>query len=310
MLKLAKAPPPAGRSKGRNAVESQSKCRTDWGLSRTALTRAEQAAGAERQTADNTAEIQRREDGGTALAIKNRILGAGPSGAPAAPKRRKRTSAIALRDAENIIAAARFALRIGLPLNRFVTLHLDAAGIADPMKAIGRLAKLMGDWIRVNGGGFAYVATREAGDGKGEHMHLLLHVPARLRARFNRRQSGWLRAIGARRAAGVIVSKPVGRFYFTPESDLEARVHYAENLKGTLAYLLKGAEPKALERLALPRAESGGELEGKRCFHSENIGRTARRRTTASNPQGGGGALGNQPVELGNRCSSGPPHKS
>ncbi len=291
MSKLAKAPRPVGRSKGRHAIEPKSEYQTDWRVSRLALAIGERAAAPNGQAADKSLEKRPREQGGTALAIKIRTLGAGLSVAPAARKRRKWTSAIAMRDAENIIAAAHFAERIGLPLNRFVTLHFEAAGIAEPVKAIGRLAKLMGDWLRVNGGGFAYVAARESGGGKGEHVHLLLHVPARLRARFNGRQSGWLRAIGAKRAKRVIRSKPVGRFYFTSASELEARAHYAQNLKGTLVYLLKGAEPKALERLALPRAEPGGDLEGKRCFHSENIGRTARQRFEARNPHWGRGIV-------------------
>jgi hypothetical protein len=221
---------------------------------------------------------------GTRLANYNNCIGAGPSLVPTQGVRRRRSTAVSLREAENIIAAARFAERIGLPLVRFTTVHFEAAGITDPVKAIGRLLKLMGDWLRVKGGAFAYVATREAGYSKGEHVHLLLHVPADLRAGFNRRQGGWLRAIGARKARGVIVSKPVGRSYLTAESDLNARGHYADNLAGTLAYLLKGAEPDALELLALPRAEPGGELHGKRCFHSENIGRAARARGPQHSP--------------------------
>jgi hypothetical protein len=36
----------------------------------------------------------------------------------------------------------------GKPLNRMLTIHLDKAGIADPVKATGQLLKLMGDWLR------------------------------------------------------------------------------------------------------------------------------------------------------------------
>jgi hypothetical protein len=230
------------------------------------------------QPPTNKQETSHEEILGTHLATYSKATGAGASLVKPVRVKRKSSTAISLRDAENLIAATRFAERIGLPLVRFTTVHLGAAGIADPVKAIGRLLKLMGDWLRVNGGAFAYVATREAGGSKGEHVHLLLHVPADLRAGFNRRQSRWLRAIGARRARGVIVSKPVGRSYFAAHSNLDAREHYADNLAGTLAYLLKGAEPDALELLALPRAEPGGELHGKRCFHSENIGRAARAR--------------------------------
>lgn len=223
---------------------------------------------------------------GTHLATYSEGTGAGASLLTLARVKNRRSSAISLRDAQNIIAAARFAEHVGLPLVRFTTVHFEAAGITDPVKAIGRLLKLMGDWLRTNGGAFAYVGTRETGGSKGEHIHLLLHVPAALRAGFNRRQGGWLRAIGARKARGVIVSKPVGRVYLAGRSDPGARGHYADNLSATLAYLLKGAEPNAHERLALPRAQSGGHLLGKRCFHSENIGRAARaRNATAPDPE-------------------------
>ena len=219
-----------------------------------------------------------REDFGSFLANKKEATGECQFLASAARKQGKRSLAIALQDAANIIEAAAFAEAIALPLNRFVTIHFEAGGITDQVKATGKLAKLMGDWLRVNSASFAYVGVRETGEAKGEHVHLLMHVPAALRGRFNRRQPGWIRKMGAARKVRVTYSRPVGRFYYHPGTDAEAREQYLVNLQVAVGYLLKGTDPAALERLGLSRQEAGGELTGKRCFHSENIGRTARKR--------------------------------
>ncbi len=38
-----------------------------------------------------------------------------------------------------------------MPFNRFTTVHWQAAGVADGLKATGRFLKLLGDWLRSNG---------------------------------------------------------------------------------------------------------------------------------------------------------------
>ncbi|MDO9491437.1 hypothetical protein, partial [Acetobacterium sp.] len=58
------------------------------------------------------------------------------------------TTALSERDAGKLLEATARALQIGLPFNRFSTVHWDAAGVADGLKATGRLLKLIGDWLR------------------------------------------------------------------------------------------------------------------------------------------------------------------
>ena len=212
---------------------------------------------------------------GTVAAKKDSLSGAGQA---KVGSNVRSTTAISYRDAANLLDAAAFAATIGIPLNRFFTVHTEAGGATDALKARARLTKLMHDWVKSRGGRFAHVTVRESGDQKGEHFHMLLHTPAGLRFEFNQRQSKWLRTAGLKRAKGVSHSRPVGRFYYFGASDLPAGEHYAANLAEALGYILKGAEPTARERLAIWRCEPGGELSGKRCFHSENIGRTARKR--------------------------------
>ena len=216
---------------------------------------------------------------GTVAASKLSPIGAGQ--AKVGSKVRS-TTAISYRDAANLLDAAAFAATIGIPLNRFLTVHTEAGGATDALKTRARLAKFMSNWVASKGGRFAHVTVRGTGEGKGEHFHMLLHIPAGLRVGFNQRKSKWLRTAGLKRAKGVSHSRAVGRFYYFGTSGFPGGGHYAANLAEALDYMLKGAELKARERLAIRRCEPGGELQGKRCFHSENIGRTARSRVLIS----------------------------
>lgn len=223
-----------------------------------------------------TAEKRPSNAIGTLGANKDSILGAGQAGVGS---KVRSTTAISYRDAANLLDAAAFAAAIGIPLNRFLTVHTEAGGATDALKARARLAKLMHDWVRSKGGRFAHVTVRESGEGKGEHFHMLLHVPAALRDGFNRRQARWLRLAGLRRARGVAYTRPIGRSYYYGGGDHLTAKRYADNLAEALGYLLKGTDSKAAHRLRLQRIKDGGALRGKRCFHSENIGRLARERS-------------------------------
>ena len=193
-------------------------------------------------------------------------------------RRVRRSTALTLPQVRNIITGAQFAAATGAPLNRHTTFHFEAAGIADPVATLRAYTKLMRDWLRTQGAPFAYIWVREAGEHKGEHAHLLLHVPADLIAAFARRERGWRKRIGAQRALGAFRSTPVGRSYRHAESGIQYGELYNDALAGIVSYLVKGAEPPAVKALGLTRVESGGELWGKRTGMSENIGRAARRR--------------------------------
>lgn len=191
--------------------------------------------------------------------------------------RERRSDSLSLAAVENIIAAAYFAWTIGLPLNRFTTIHWQHASVADPLAATGRFLKLAGDWLRSRGAGFANVWVREGGETKGEHVHMLLHVPADLARAFGHRQRRWLKACGVTRRRGVIRSRPVGRSIHHADRHTMFGEPYEQHLEAGIGYLIKGADHAARDGLNLSRVSDGGTLTGKRCGWSQNVGIAARR---------------------------------
>jgi hypothetical protein len=173
----------------------------------------------------------------------------------------------------NIDRAVSHALEIGLPLNRFVTINWEAAGIEDCTRATGRFLKQAGDWLRRLGRSLAYVWVQERGARIGQHVHILLHVPADLARRFSGLQRGWLKACGARFHKGLIKSRCVGRSYRAAGISMQGA--YCENLERVVGYLLKEGPP-SIGRKAAERQRRRSFVRGKRCSTSENIGALAR----------------------------------
>ncbi len=161
-----------------------------------------------------------------------------------------------------------------MPLNRFTTIHWEAAGVADPLSATGRLLKLMGDAMRANGSAFAYVWVRENGPGKGEHVHILWHGAVHLPV-LKRRIRAWLKLCGGRSVKGVCRTDAINRSLC---SALIGDAAYFANLREVLGYQLKGADAEARDALGIRRAEPGGRIVGKRSGASANIARSARLR--------------------------------
>lgn len=227
------------------------------------------------ETAENGAPGQ----AGTGLAIINKIQGCGliPAGREwgGARNRANRVSSfLTLAQCEALIAAADHAERIGLPFNRHWTVHYATAGIAeaDAARFIGRLNKITGEYSRRHGGRYASIWVREGGDGKGGHVHILMHVPAYLSLKGRTRR--WVRLAGGECRSGVSYIRAVAGRVAAADSGGE---HYAANAAKVRAYLLKGAHPAARQALGLDRKAEGGPIIGKRCGWTENIGQTARR---------------------------------
>jgi len=198
------------------------------------------------------------------------------TGASRTLMRGKRSTALSKKDAENIRAAGVYTAQEHRELNRFTTIHFDAASLADPVWAIGRMMKLAGDWLRIKGAVPTYIWVREAGERKGDHVHILWHVPPDLIRQFAKRERGWRKLIGAKPRKGAFKTKPVGLSYSHGAYQLQYGRHFAEASKGLFDYILKGVEPKAAAALGIVRTEPGGELWGKRCGMSENINQSAR----------------------------------
>lgn len=206
------------------------------------------------------------------------------------------SESLSLKQATNIIEAAQFALAIGLPFNRHLTIHWERAGITDSRAATAtaRFIKLASDWIAKRGGQVAWAWVRENGDSKGSHVHILIHVPYRLITGENgaglhadntalKQRKGlgnmprrWL-AIITRKPyrAGTVRTTRIGR---TACAAMSAPPVYHVNLAAVVGYVLKGVSADVQRALALDRIAAGGRVIGKRAGTSQNVGRAARQR--------------------------------
>ncbi len=220
---------------------------------------------------------------GTMAAINSANLGVAaisalPSGKGGARNRRDRTSYyLTGPQVANVIAAAEFALQIGLPLNRMITVHWQAAGL--PLErmawATGKLLDLASKTFSRRGGRTAWIFVHEGGEKKGGHCHILIHVPADALDALVRLQKRWLKAVtGKPYRAGVIKGKPIGGRKGLERSNPKL---YVENVNRALSYLVKGTGEDVAKILGMARAEYGGLVIGKRCGTSQNIGQKARR---------------------------------
>ena len=224
------------------------------------------------------------------LASANKPARSPRKGWGGARNRRDRTSdRITAAQASDLIEAAAHAERIGLPLNRHCTIHWGKSGIPDSLagRATGDYLRRAGEWLRGRGMPFAYAYSREVGEGKGSHAHILLHVPPAARAAFGHRHPRWARLAAhcsSRLPIGTVRSVAIGG----ARAGAGAGAIYADNLDFVVGYILKGvtrSDARALSLRRRPRRDgsapndwgTGGCIIGKRVGWSENIGRAARR---------------------------------
>lgn len=154
------------------------------------------------------------------------------------PRARRVSHSLTAGQRQSIGSAAIFAIRLGLPLNRFITVNWSTAGVRNGFESTQAFIKRCGDWLRARGVRLAYVRVRE-GVG-GDHVHILLHVPEHLIPTFWPAQNRWLRAVGAGFSKGSVLTRPVGRGYGDyrrcPRS-------YLSNLRHVVRYLWKLNQP-------------------------------------------------------------------
>lgn len=178
---------------------------------------------------------------------------------------------LTLRQAQDLMAAAQCALRIGKPLTRHLTVRLERQGIADcdAVKAIGRLITLLRDHVRnTNGGEIAYIWSREHGAVIGGHVHILLHLPADYIWRGQRVQLWLERISGLQYKKGAIKTTRIGG---TANACEQNPGRYLANLVTIASYLVKGSCPKTGSAIGLEHAKAQGRIIGKRCGKSLNI---------------------------------------
>lgn len=181
------------------------------------------------------------------------------------------TDYLTLRQARNLMAASQYALVIGKPLTRHLTVRLEQQGIADTdaVKAIGRLITLLRDHVRkTTDGEIAYIWSREHGAVIGGHVHILLHLPAGYIWQGQRVQR-WIERLSTRAyRKGTIKTTRVGRNAKAYEQNPGL---YLANLATVVGYIMKGTGPDASAVLQLEKAQAQGRVIGKRCGMSLNI---------------------------------------
>lgn len=191
--------------------------------------------------------------------------------------RRKTTDAIGLDIAADVLAALRHTGHVGLTPNRHLTINLEAAGITDPVKAVGKLMKLMRDGARRHHQSLSYIWVRERGDKVGEHVHILVHVPPALSGWWQRRKAGWLKRIGAHRGRGISKTTIIRGAQIKASAAVTCPELFEANLRNVTAYVLKHCSAE-VQRLLGIVSEGPCALIGKRVSISENLHRAARSR--------------------------------
>lgn len=189
--------------------------------------------------------------------------------------RDRQSKALTRSQVLNLNAAAAHALRIGLPMNRHVTLHLAKLGIegAAVMPVLSPVLKACREYLNRHGYGTTFLWVRERGP-SGDHVHILIHLPDALSRRLLRRLRIWLQpASDARYRAGVQRTRKVAGWDAFKRGE---PAKYLANLTEVYAYLIKGANSDTHARLKLSKRRKGGLIIGKRCGTSQNIGKGAR----------------------------------
>jgi hypothetical protein len=176
-----------------------------------------------------------------------------------------------------ILASVDAMVARGMQPNRFLTVHWEKLGVvpAAALEKQSRFIRLARDWARKRGHeiGWLWIRENDFGDGmKGEHVHILLHIPEPIIGEFTRRMTRrWLlRVTGGKYVKGGARFDTIGQ----RASDYRnAPEIYRENLsKLVVGYLLKGASKEAAHELTLPRWNDGGRIVGKRWGRSQNLG--------------------------------------
>lgn len=228
--------------------------------------------------AKGTAQKRAFGQSGTALAIKDKKQGCGliPTrvGWGGARNRADRSSQhLSLSQCRAMLAAAQHAADIGRRFNRHWIIHYQRAGIAehDAARFVGRLLKLAGDYARRGKGKMTAIWVRENGEGKGGHVHILLHLPSHLSTVGKTRR--WVGLAGGRCHAGVSHMRAIAGRVKAADSP---SAHYQRNVEAVRDYLMKGASREAGIALGLARFDHAGLIIGKRCGWTQDIGQAAR----------------------------------
>ncbi len=202
----------------------------------------------------------------------------GSGGSKVARRNRRLTTSLTAANVCLIKRGVHHSQRIGLPVNRMMTVDWDLGGVADAQVARERLLKLIYDWIRCRGHETAWVWVMEHGRKHGMHSHILIHVPPTLKKELNRRMRGWRKAAGLSWKKGVMNSRPIG---YSERAALLQGIEggvYQVNLVRTCQYITKAADAAARRLYGITSFRQYSVVEGKRCGTSRNVGAAAIKR--------------------------------
>ena len=239
-----------------------------------------------------TAENRQSGQAGTALAINSDNLSCRlvPAARGTWGGRRNRADRVSqtltAEQCRKLIAATLFARSIGLPFSRHWTIHYQMAGIEprEGAQFIGTVLNAAGKAAKRHGGQLAAAWVRENGIGKGEHCHILMHLPRGMNLKNKTRR--WIVGAGGTYRQGVSEVRSIGGSLLSAETGGE---HYELNAGDVLAYLLKHGDDRAAELLGLTRFGHRGSVTGKRCGSTQNIAEGAQiKHGLALSPVGGG----------------------
>lgn len=195
-----------------------------------------------------------------------------------------------------MIRAAAFSGQIGKPLNAILTInaaHLQRIGeggifgVGHLWDGLQNLHELMRKWVSARGVFWASIWVREWSrrgyEGQaGEHWHIALHLPKRLRADFAKQVAKWTgEAVGAVSPAATV---SVGHAW-------HLGVRHGRGGPENIAAYFGKSEPSTIERygrrvanpdkprsVGVYRFGGSGPIEGKRFHISKTLGTTAQAR--------------------------------
>jgi len=193
--------------------------------------------------------------------------------------RRKQSAHVELATARDVRAALCHAIHMGIPPNRHLTIDLEAAGAADPISAIGKFLKLLSDAARRRGEKVSYVWVRETGDTVGDHVHILLHVPA-IPNWFARRKARWLRLSGLTPIRGGSRTRVIKGCAQDELGNFKSPELYAANLNTLESYLMKHCSIEVEQGFGIS-SRGPSLVVGKRVSISQNLHRSARARCSS-----------------------------
>lgn len=193
-----------------------------------------------------------------------------------------------------LLDAAAFALATGRVFQRHWIVHYGKAGVQprDGMRFVSKLLNLVSKQARREGGEMTALWVRERASDYGEHVHILLHLPADMRLHGRTRR--WIEA-ALRHANGVFrhqyaPARPRARGSGWTKGASMVRIvagrlnkigannsaKHRANAANVVRYLLKSANADTGAALELTRAGCRGTIIGKRCGWTQNIGKSCR----------------------------------